>query len=118
MNFRAAAQKIAGELSSDMSADLSMSTRDMQEPDDLRQRQPDPVSDDSDPATPGGASPYNGAPPFGDPVATDPEWRDPQAGPRSSGPVPHMPGPGVDTTTLHSARRAAYEQTHHRETRI
>jgi hypothetical protein len=108
VNFRAAAQKIAGELSSDMAMDpTSMATQDSG---DLRANQPDPTSDDSDPATPGGAAMYNGALPFGEPVASDPEWRDPQDGPRSGGPVPYTPGPGVDTTTIHNARRASYEQ--------
>jgi hypothetical protein len=75
-----------------------------------RRVQPDVDSDGSDPATAGGPAPYNGDDPFGQPVADDPEWRDPRQGPRSSGPVPYHPGPGVDTTTIHNARRASYAQ--------
>lgn len=73
-----------------------------------RSAQPDPATDGLDPATPGGAAPYNAMEPYGQPVTSDPEWRDPREGPTSSGPVPYHPGPGVDTTTIHNARRASY----------
>lgn len=113
MDFRAAVRVLAGELSSDMAMDpTSMS---MQNLDEQRTVAPDPQADDLDPASGGGASPYNGAPPFGEPVADDPEWRDPQQGGQSSGHVPYLPGPGVDTTTIHNARRASYDYKINRE---
>lgn len=116
MDFRGAITRVAGSLSGDfeMSADPIGGVGD-EVGSDLRTTQPDPKSDDTDPAAPGGASPYNGAPPFGEPVATDPEWRDPQDGPRSSGPVPFHPGPNVDTTTIHNARRDSYYTKINRE---
>lgn len=115
MNYRAAAQKLAGGLSSDMSMDPANSTgNDVDSPASSRTVQPDPSTDGMDPATPGGPAPMNGAEPFGDPVATDPELLPPGTE-RSSGPVPYQPGPNLDTTTIHNARRASYEAKHNRE---
>jgi hypothetical protein len=74
----------------------------------------EPASDEQDPATPGGPSPYNGAEPVGKPVTTDPMWNDP-ANPDKKppySPLPYVgPGPSVDVTTLHNARRAPMEET-------
>jgi hypothetical protein len=109
VRFWAAAQKLAGGLSGDFSMDPTSMAADPQHPGEPGTVQSDPKTDDTDPATPGGPSMYNGAEPFSEPVASDPEWRDPQQGPRSGGPVPYRPGPGVDTTTIHDARRASYE---------
>lgn len=72
----------------------------------------EPGTDEQDPATPGGPAPFNGAKPVGAPVATDPLWRNP-AEPKKPPytPLPYTgPGPGVDTTTLHNARRAPMEE--------
>lgn len=71
-----------------------------------------PDVDGSDPATPGGPSPYNGVEPFGDPATSDPEYLDPKKDrdPADSryAPVPHIDGPDEDKTTLHNARRTSY----------
>lgn len=68
----------------------------------------EPATDEQDPATPGGPSPYNGAEPFGQPVTSDPMWKppdEPKKPPYS--PLPYVgPGPSLDTTTLHNARLA------------
>jgi hypothetical protein len=113
VNFRTAAQQLAGSLSSDDAMDSSQSLGNDADP-TAAPVQLDPQGDGQDPATPGGPSPFNGAGPFGEPVATDPEWRDPQEGPRSRGPVPFTPGPHVDSTTIHNARRASYQQRNSR----
>lgn len=67
----------------------------------------EPDTDGQDPATPGGPSPYNAAEPAGQPVVSDPERTSP--GEPKKQPYADMPytgpGPAVDTTTLHSARR-------------
>lgn len=72
-----------------------------------------PDSDGQDPATPGGPAPYNGAEPTGKPVTSDPMWKspdEPEKPPYS--PTPYLgPGPSVDTTTLHNARRTPVEET-------
>lgn len=108
MDFRAAARHLAEGLSSDMAMDPTAQDLDVPE---QRRNQPDPTSDDQDPATPGGAAMYNGAEPFSAPVATDPEWVDPEdRQDRKHSPVPFTPGPDLDTTTIHNARRASYEQ--------
>jgi hypothetical protein len=107
MDFRAAARKMAGELSSDLSVDPTM--QDASLPSRRDEGQPDVSSDGMDPASPGGPSPYNGADPFGEPVATDEEWLDPQGPkPKRYEPMPHVQGPDEDVTTLHSARLASY----------
>lgn len=73
----------------------------------------EPATDEQDPATPGGPSPYNGAEPTGQPVTTDPMWKppdEPKKPPYS--PTPYTgPGPSVDVTTLHNARRTPMEET-------
>lgn len=74
----------------------------------------EPETDQQDPATSGGPAPYNGTPPFGRPVTTDPEWTDQQdpATKKPYSPMPYAgPGPGVDTTILHEARRGPTEET-------
>lgn len=76
--------------------------------------QPDPESDGMDPATPGGPAPYNGAEPFGEPVATDPEWLDPRDRSGKDQRMPYQPGPDVDVTTLHRARRESYQKEERR----
>lgn len=72
----------------------------------------EPATDEQDPATPGGPSPFNGAEPVGKPVVTDPLWRSPAEEKKPPyTPLPYTgPGPGVDTTTLHNARRAPMEE--------
>lgn len=73
----------------------------------------EPATDGQDPATPGGPSPYNGAEPVGQPVTTDPMWKSPDE-PRKPpySPTPYTgPGPNVDVTTLHNARRTPMEET-------
>ena len=107
MDFRAAARHLAVNVDDDMDIGSTMT-------DDMR-RYPNgfagqPSTDGMDPASPGGPAPYNGADPFGEPVTDNPEWLDPsqprenQRGQR----MPYTPGPDVDTTTLHNARRALY----------
>jgi hypothetical protein len=74
----------------------------------------EPATDEQDPATPGGPSPFNGADPFSQPVSTDPMWEDPSNPTKKKpySPTPSTgPGPDVDTPTLHSARRAPMEET-------
>jgi hypothetical protein len=108
MDFLAAAQHYATDLSSDFSMDPTMEDAAM--PGKRTWSQPEPRTDDQDPATPGGAAPYNGVAPFGDPVVTDPEWLDPQGTkPSRYMPMPHIPGPDLDVTTLHNARLTSYE---------
>lgn len=108
MNFLGAAQRLATDLSSDMSMDPTMEDAAM--PGKRTWSQPEPQTDDMDPATPGGPAPYNGVAPFSHPVVTDPEWLDPQGKPPGRyTPMPHIPGPDVDVTTLHNARLASYE---------
>lgn len=106
MNYRAALQRLAGSLGSDESADPTNSlANDVDTPASQRTVQPDPSTDGMDPATPGGPAPMNGVEPFGEPVATDPQLEAPV---RQKGPVPFQPGPNLDTTTIHNARRASY----------
>lgn len=73
----------------------------------------EPASDGQDPATPGGPAPYNGAEPLGQPVATDPMWKSPEEPKKPPySPTPYTgPGPNVDVTTLHQARRTPMEET-------
>jgi hypothetical protein len=107
MDFRAAARHLAEGLSSDMAMDPTSQDLDIPT---QRRSQPDPQTDDQDPATPGGPSPYNGSEPFSEPVASDPEWLNPQDdSDHKHSPVPFTPGPDEDTTTIHNARRASYE---------
>lgn len=109
MDFLAVAQRYAADLSSDMSMDPTM--QDAAMPGERTWSQPEPQTDDQDPATSGGPAPYNGASPFSDPVVSDPEWLDPQGKPPGHySPMPHIPGPDVDVTTLHSARLASYQK--------
>lgn len=71
-----------------------------------------PDTDGQDPATPGGAAPYNGAEPTGAPVTSNPEWTapdEPKKPPYTDMPYAG-PGPSVDTTTLHNARRQPMEE--------
>jgi hypothetical protein len=72
-----------------------------------------PETDGQDPATPGGPAPYNGAEPTGKPVTTDPMWQSPDEPPKPPySPTPYLgPGPNVDVTTLHNARRRPVEET-------
>jgi hypothetical protein len=72
-----------------------------------------PKTDGQDPATPGGPAPYNGAEPTGKPVTTDPMWQSPDEPPKPPySPTPYLgPGPNVDVTTLHNARRRPVEET-------
>jgi hypothetical protein len=72
-----------------------------------------PETDGQDPATPGGPAPYNGAEPTGKPVTTDPMWKSPDEPPKPPySPTPYLgPGPNVDVTTLHNARRRPVEET-------
>lgn len=72
-----------------------------------------PDTDGQDPATPGGPAPYNGAEPLGKPVTTDPMWQSPDEPPKPPySPTPYLgPGPNVDVTTLHNARRRPVEET-------
>ena len=89
--------------------DPSMNDRDIRGPNGFSQ--PDVSTDNQDPATPGGPSPYNGVAPFGSPVVHDPEWMDPQRHETEDvrgRPVPHIEGPGENQNTLHNARRASY----------
>lgn len=104
MDFLAAARKIA--IGADWSEDLGMTSQ----PEINRVNgQPDPSTDEQDPATPGGPSPFNGAAPFGEPVASDPMWLDPQGDkPKRYESMPFQQGPDEDVTTLHNARRSAY----------
>lgn len=107
MDFRAAYEKIAGELSSDLSMDPTM--QDAALPGRRQDFQPDVESDGMDPASPGGPAPYNGAEPFSEPVTSNEEWLDPQGPkPKRYEPMPHTQGPDEDVTTLHSARLASY----------
>ena len=76
--------------------------------------QPEPDTDGMDPATPGGPAPYNGAEPFGEPVVTDPEWSDPRDRSGKDRRMPYHPGPDVDVTTLHRARRESYQEKENR----
>lgn len=111
MNFLAAAQRLAADLSSDMSMDTANMGEDSAMLTTRTWGQPEPDTDDLDPAAPGGPAPYNGVPPFGKPVTTDQEWLDPQGPqPRRYQPMPHMKGPDEDVSTLHSARRTSYEE--------
>jgi hypothetical protein len=73
----------------------------------------EPATDGQDPATPGGAAPYNGAEPLGQPVSTDPMWKSPDEPKKPPySPTPYTgPGPNVDVTTLHNARRTPMEET-------
>lgn len=73
----------------------------------------EPATDGQDPATPGGPSPYNGAEPTGQPVTTDPMWKSPDEPKKPPySPTPYAgPGPNVDVTTLHNARRTPMEET-------
>jgi hypothetical protein len=73
----------------------------------------EPATDGQDPATPGGAAPYNGAEPTGQPVTTDPMWKSPDEPKKPPySPTPYTgPGPSVDVTTLHNARRTPMEET-------
>jgi hypothetical protein len=73
----------------------------------------EPATDGQDPATPGGPSPYNGAEPTGQPVTTDPMWKSPDEPKKPPySPTPYTgPGPNVDVTTLHNARRTPMEET-------
>lgn len=109
MDFLAAAAHYASDVSSDGSMDATMEDAAM--PGTRTWSQPEPDTDGQDPATPGGPAPYNGVEPFSQPVVSDPEWLDPQqpTPPRYS-PMPHIPGPDVDVTTLHSARLASYNE--------
>lgn len=98
----------ASELSSDMSMDPTM--QDAALPTARTWTQPEPETDDLDPAAPGGPSPYNATPPFGKPVTTDQEWLAPTGPkPRRYQPMPHIMGPDEDVATLHSARRRSYQ---------
>lgn len=71
-----------------------------------------PDTDGQDPASPGGPAPYNGAEPAGAPVTSDPELKapgEPKKQPYAD--MPYVgPGPAVDTTTLHNARRQPTEE--------
>jgi hypothetical protein len=113
MNFLAAAIHLADGLSSDMSMDPAM--QDAALPTTRTWTQPEPETDELDPAAPGGPSPYNGVEPFGHPVTTDQEWLDPNGRkPRRYETMPHIKGPDEDVATLHaatlhSARRNSYE---------
>lgn len=73
----------------------------------------EPATDGQDPATPGGPAPYNGAEPAGQPVTTDPMWKSPDEPKKPPySPTPYTgPGPSVDVTTLHNARRTPMEET-------
>lgn len=65
--------------------------------------QPDATTDGMDPAARSGPAPMNAGPGFEDnlaSVATDPLLQAPIA---PGGPVPFIPGPDVNTTTLHPA---------------
>lgn len=104
MDFRAAARHLAGPM--DDSLDVTM--QDASLPAGQIAWQPDVKTDGMDPASPGGPSPYNGAEPFSKPVTSNPEWLDPQD--HNDGHMPYTPGPDVDTTTLHRARRDSYQR--------
>lgn len=71
-----------------------------------------PDTDGQDPASPGGPAPYNGAEPAGAPVTSNPELKapdEPKKQPYAD--MPYVgPGPAVDTTTLHNARRQPMEE--------
>lgn len=73
----------------------------------------EPATDGQDPATPGGPAPYNGAEPAGQPVTSDPMWKSPDEPKKPPySPTPYTgPGPSVDVTTLHNARRTPMEET-------
>lgn len=73
----------------------------------------EPATDGQDPATPGGAAPYNGAEPTGQPVTSNPMWKSPDEPKKPPySPTPYIgPGPSVDVTTLHNARRMPVEET-------
>ncbi|HEY0645648.1 MAG TPA: hypothetical protein VGD39_19690 [Nocardioides sp.] len=112
MDFRAAARHLAVDVDKDMDA---MSTM----PDDGNDLRPgdaghDPSTDGMDPAAPGGPAPYNGAEPFGEPVTENPEWLDPSDPDRGSKAMPFAPGPHMNMTTLHNARRDRYAQRERR----
>jgi hypothetical protein len=107
MDFQAAAQHLALTVDDDMDVASTMDVSDRPHPWNAFN---DPSTDDMDPAAPGGPAPYNGTEPFGEPVTSNPEWLDPSTSNDERGrPVPFTPGANVDTTTLHNARRAAYE---------
>lgn len=107
MDFRAASQRLAISYGDEMDG---ISAMDVDDPPHPWNSFTGPSTDNMDPASPGGPAPYNGADPFGQPVTTDPEWLDPQQEKNRRGqPMPYTPGPNVDTTTLHNARRTAYE---------
>jgi hypothetical protein len=108
MDFRAAARRTAGDLSSDLAMDPTM--QDAHDPAKTVPHGTDPVhTDGADPASPGGPAPYNGADPLGEPAVDDPLWRDPsEEDTNRGGPVPHIDGPDQNTTTLHNARLASY----------
>jgi hypothetical protein len=73
----------------------------------------EPATDGQDPASPGGPAPYNGAEPTSQPVTTDPMWKSPDEPKKPPySPTPYLgPGPSVDVTTLHNARRTPMEET-------
>lgn len=105
MNYRAAVHRLAGSMGDESADPTDSLANDVDTPASRRTVQPDPSTDGMDPATPGGPAPMNGVEPFGEPVATDPQL---DAAPRKRGPVPFLPGPNLDTTTIHNARRASY----------
>jgi hypothetical protein len=108
VDFRAAARHLALTIDDDMDMGTSMDVDDGPHP--WSSAAPTPSTDEMDPAAPGGPAPYNGAEPFGEPVVNDQEWLDPKKNENRRGHTPpYTPGPTVDTTTLHNARRAAYE---------
>lgn len=108
-------QRTADGLSSADVQGMSLDPR-AQDPNDGYQTPRDmasaPDTDGQDPATPGGPAPYNGAEPTGSPVVSDPEATaadEPKKPPYSDMPYAG-PGPSVDTTTLHNARRQPREE--------
>lgn len=102
MDFREAVRKMA-DYPSGWSEDLGMNSH---LPERNRvQSQPDPSTDEQDPATSGGPSPFNGVAPFGEPVASDPLWLDPQDEEDHRGKhTPYRKGPDENVTTLHARR--------------
>lgn len=112
MDFRAAARHFASEFDmADKTTDSLSPTVPAAQDHDRITSEPDPETDGQDPATPGGPSPYNGAAPFSEPVVTDPLWRDPTQPRNPRDKMPFTPGPDVDVSTLHRARRLPDQNT-------
>ena len=112
MNFREAARRIALTTQDDMDLESTMSVDDPPHP---WEGTPPPSTDNMDPASPGGPAPFNGAEPFSEPVVDDQEWLDPRETANGTEntrgrAVPYTPGSTSNITTLHNARRAAYER--------